>query len=201
MAFMPRDYEEVAAESFLGSVSRLLEGVRHEDDGAAQQLWNRYFAALVAVARRHLHGRSRDADEEDVALSAIKSMMLGVQNNRFPDLHDRTGLWPLLVTITARKALNEAKRQAAAKRDRASEHVAADVQVIAGREPPPDFGPTLVDAIHSLVASLGDDSLELIAQRKLEGFTNEEIANELGVATRTVVRKLARIRQEWTEQD
>jgi RNA polymerase sigma factor (sigma-70 family) len=182
-----------------GSVTTWLDGLKAQNDSAAQELWNRYFAQLVSLARRHLRGMGRDADEEDIALSALKSAMLGVQNNRFPDLYDRTGLWPLLVTITARKAANEIKRQRTKKRDPAAEQSIADVQLIVGSEPSPDFALQLADAIQSLVASLDDDALQTIAQRKLEGYANEDIAQELNVSTRTVVRKLARIRQEWDE--
>lgn len=182
-----------------GSVTLWLDGLRAQHDEAAQELWNRYFAQLVSVARRHLHGRGRDEDGEDVALSALKSAMLGVQNNRFPDLHDRTGLWPLLVTITARKALNEAKRQRAQKRSPAAELPGADVELVAGSDPGPDFALRLTEAIGELVSSLEDDTLQTIAQRKLEGYTNGDIAHELAVSIRTVVRKLERIRQEWGE--
>lgn len=182
-----------------GSVTTWLDGLKAQHEGAAQELWNRYFSQLVSVARRNLRGFGRDADEEDVALSALKSAMLGVQNDRFPDLNDRTGLWPLLVTITARKAVNELKRQQTKKRDRAAEQQLTDVQLIVGSEPSPDFALRLAEAIQQLVHSLGDDTLQTIAQRKLEGYANEDIAKELGVSTRTVVRKLARIRQEWDE--
>jgi RNA polymerase sigma factor (sigma-70 family) len=182
-----------------GSVSGWLDELRDGRQAAAQELWNRYFAQLVQIARGRLHGPKRDADEEDVALSALKSALHGVQNNRFPDLHDRTALWPLLVAITARKAINETRRQHAQKRNPGLEHASLDVHLVAGTEPPPDFAPRLVEAIQSLVTSLGDQSLQLIAQRKLEGYTNEEIAAELGVSSRTIVRKLARIRQEWSE--
>ena len=184
-----------------GSVTIWLDELRNRNDVAAQELWDRYFAQLVPLARRQLRGTARDADEEDVALSALKSAMLGVQHNRFPDLHDRTGLWPLLVTITARKAVNELKRQRTKKRDRASEQPMADEQQIAGIEPSPDFALRLAEAIQSLVHDLGDATLQTIAQRKLEGYTNEDIAKELNVSTRTVVRKLARIRQEWDEAE
>ena len=184
-----------------GSVTIWLDELRNRNDVAAQELWDRYFAQLVPLARRQLRGTARDADEEDVALSALKSAMLGVQHNRFPDLHDRTGLWPLLVTITVRKAVNELKRQRTKKRDRASEQPMADEQQIAGIEPSPDFALRLAEAIQSLVHDLGDATLQTIAQRKLEGYTNEDIAKELNVSTRTVVRKLARIRQEWDEAE
>jgi DNA-directed RNA polymerase specialized sigma24 family protein len=184
-----------------GSVTTWLDGVKNHSDEAAQGLWNRYFAQLVPLARRQLRGLGRDVDEEDVALSALKSAMIGVQNNRFPDLLDRTGLWPLLVTITMRKAVNELKRQRAKKRDRAAEQSMADWQLIGGSEPAPDFALRLAEAIQTLVHDLGDPTLQTIAQRKLEGYSNDDIAQELQVSTRTVVRKLARIRQEWDEAE
>jgi RNA polymerase sigma factor (sigma-70 family) len=182
-----------------GSVTTWLEGLKADNDEAAQELWNCYFAQLVMVARRYLHGVGRVADEEDIALSALKSAMLGLQNNRFPELNDRTGLWPLLVTITARKALNEHKRLRTQKRNPTAERPLADMQAIAGREVGPDFALQLGEAIQTLVRSLGDEALRTIAQRKLEGYANSEIAKELDVSTRTVDRKLARIRQEWDE--
>ena len=182
-----------------GSVTTWLDGLKHHSEAAAQELWNRYFTRLVSLARRQLRGYARDTDEEDVALSALKSAMLGVQNDRFPDLNDRTSLWPLLVTITARKAVNELQRQRAKKRDRAAERPMGDEQLIAGSDPSPDFALRLAEAIETLVHSLDDETLQTIAQRKLEGYENEDIAKELNVSKRTVVRKLARIRQEWNE--
>jgi RNA polymerase sigma factor (sigma-70 family) len=182
-----------------GSVSCWLDELKAGREVAAQELWNRYFGQLVEFARRRLHGLRRDADEEDIALSALKSAMIGVQNNRFPDLSDRTGLWPLLVTITARKAANEIKRQCAKRRSRTSEQPLIEASTIIGAEASPDFAARFAEAIDNLVRGLGDSMLQVIAREKLEGFTNEEVAHRLGVSERTVVRKLARIRQEWTE--
>lgn len=182
-----------------GSVTTWLEALKAQEESAAQELWNRYFSQLVPLARRQLRGLARDTDEEDVALSALKSAMLGVQNNRFPDLNDRTGLWPLLVTITARKAINEIRRQRSKKRDRGAEQQIPSLQLLAGNDPNPDFALRVGEAIDSLVGALGDETLKTIAQRKLEGYSNEEIAKDLNVSARTVARKLARIRQEWDE--
>jgi RNA polymerase sigma factor (sigma-70 family) len=198
--FLTSNFETFEMETTgRGSITTWLDGIKARQDDAAQELWNRYFARLVPLARHHLRGFGRETDEEDVALSALKSAMLGVQAGRFPDLNDRTGLWPLLVTMTARKAMNEIKRQRTKKRDRAAEQPLADMQAIVGDEPSPEFALRLAEAIESLVEALGDDALQLIATRKLEGYDNDEIAAELDVSTRTVVRKLARIRQEWEE--
>jgi len=180
-----------------GSVTGWIEELKEGNEAAAQELWNRYFSQLVPLARRRLHGMARESDEEDVALSALKSAMLGMQNERFPDLRDRTGLWPLLVAITARKAFNEVKRQRAKKRDRGAEEPAYDVLTFAGAEPTPEFALQLVEEMEGLMAGLGDETLQSIAALKLQGETNEAIASQLDVSTRTVVRKLQRIRQEW----
>ena len=44
---------------------------------------------------------------------------------------------------------------------------------------------------------LDDDRLRQIAQYKLDGFTNEEIGGRLGLACRSIERKLQRIRGVW----
>jgi len=180
-----------------GSVTHWLEELKLGHEAAAQQLWNRYFFQLVTLARNRFRGLGRDVDEEDIALSALKSAMLGVQNNRFPDLSDRTGLWPLLVTITARKSINELNRQRAKKRNRGLEQRLENDQMLAGAGPTPEFALMVAEHIDTLVEGLGDETLGTIVTLKLGGYTNEEIASKLDVSTRTVVRKLHRIRQEW----
>src|SRR5947209_526174 len=90
-----------------GSVTRWLGRLQTGDPAAPQQLWERYYRRLVALARTKL----RDApglasDEEDLALSAFNSFFQGAGEGRFPQLGDRSNLWRLLVVITARKACN-----------------------------------------------------------------------------------------------
>ena len=181
------------------SVTHWLYQLSSDDDSVAQQnLWNRYFARIAGVARSRLKGSpGRDADEEDIALSAMESFFRGVQDGRFPDLQDRTGLWPLLVKITARKAINELKRQHAKKRSPDAEEFVSDLGRLAGAEPTPQFALEMAEQVEQLLAQLDNEQLQTIAVMKLEGHTNEEIAAHLDVAERTIARKLARIRIEW----
>ena len=123
--------------------------------------------------------------------------MLGLQKNQFPDLSDRTGLWPLLVTITARKSINELNRQRAKKRDHRLEQRLADDQLLVGGGPTPEFALMVAELTDTLVEGLGDETLRTIVAMKLEGYTNGEIALKLDVSARTIVRKLHRIRLEW----
>jgi RNA polymerase sigma factor (sigma-70 family) len=183
-----------------GSITHWLDGLRAGDSVAAQELWNRYFEQLVVVAQSRLRSLAGPVAGEDVALSALKSVMLGVKANRFPDLTDRAGLWPLLVTITARKSIDEVRRQRAQKRR--GTHIPMDeIREVVGSEPSPAFAFEVASEMERRLENLGDDSLRLIAVRKLEGCTHEEIAKELGCSVRTVIRKLDRIRQEWGVPD
>jgi DNA-directed RNA polymerase specialized sigma24 family protein len=183
------------------SVTHWLHQLTGSDDSAAQQqLWNRYFARLTALARTRLTGTPRrEADEEDVVLSAFNSFFVAARAGRFPSLHDRTGLWPLLVTITARKAINQVNRQQAKKRSGSVDGELADVAHIVGNEPTPQFAAEVAEEVQRLLGQL-DAELRTVAMMKLEGFTNVEIASHCGVVERSIARKLARIRLGWGEE-
>jgi DNA-directed RNA polymerase specialized sigma24 family protein len=47
---------------------------------------------------------------------------------------------------------------------------------------------------------LDNEMLRTVALRKLEGYRNSEIAAQLDCATRTVERKLRRIRALWSQE-
>lgn len=184
-----------------GSVTNWLHKLSSDDDSKAQQqLWNRYFGQLAGIARARLTTvKGRDADEEDVALSALNSFFCGARDGRFPDLKDRTGLWPLLVKMTARKAINEVKRQQAQKRTPKAEQKVPEMGELAGDQLTPEFALELAEQVERMLGQLPDEQLRTIAVMKLEGHTNLEIAKHFDIVERSVARKLARIRVEWEE--
>jgi DNA-directed RNA polymerase specialized sigma24 family protein len=193
------------------SVSQWVGRLQAGDAEAAQQLWERYFRRLVGLARKKLAGMPRRAaDEEDVALSAFDSFCRGAGNGRFPQLQDRDNLWRLLVTITARKAYQLVLREGRQKRggnavlDEAALASPGDSSVEPGGleqlidgEPTPQFAAQVAEEYERLLARLPDAELRFVAQWKLEGHTNEEIAGKLGCALRSVERKLKVIRSLW----
>src|SRR5262245_56403628 len=101
-----------------GSVTQWIAELRGgEADLAHQEIWRRYFRRLMALAELKLGSAPRSAaDEEDVALSALRSFFSGVARDRYPQLEDRHNLWSLLAKITACKAINQRKQQLALKR-------------------------------------------------------------------------------------
>jgi RNA polymerase sigma factor (sigma-70 family) len=184
------------SESFDSWISQLKRG----DAEAAQRLWERYFARLVELARAKLAGLSRKvSDEEDVALSAFASFCTAVAKERYPQLDKPDDLWQLLVMHTARKAVAQRRYQGTLKRG--GEGLAVDValQEVVGSEPDPRFAAEVADEFRLLLERLNDEELRAIALRKLEGYTNEEVAQQFECSLRSVERKLALIRAVWKE--
>ena len=182
------------------SVTCWLERLEAGDSAAAQRLWERYFERLVHLARGRLVGVPRGmADGEDVALSAFHSFCRGVAARRFPQLADRDDLWKVLVCLTARKASALRTHEGRVQRGGPTPPQMDDVdwEHIVGPEPTPDFAAEFAEQYGLLLDRLGDDALRLVALRKLEGHTSEEIADELGCNLRTVERKLHVIRSIW----
>jgi DNA-directed RNA polymerase specialized sigma24 family protein len=193
-----------------GSVSRWIGELKAGDADAAGPLWERYFERLVRLARHRLRGANRvsaEADEEDAALSAFESLCAGAVQGRFPLLADRDDLWRLLVVITARKVQAHVRRQGRQKRGggriRSETDLAfadtpgAVLDEIVASEPTPEFAALVAEQYQSLLDALDDDALRQVAIRRMEGHTNDEIAESLGCARRTVARRLDLIRKTW----
>ena len=193
-----------------GSVTGWIDRLRVGDDVAARRLWERYFHALVRLARADLRAKPRGGvDEEDIALSAFDSFCRGAEQGRFPRLDDRDGLWRLLVTITARKVVDQVERECRKKRGggqvrneaalAGSESTAGagGLDQAVGREPTPEFAAMMADECRHLLAALGDETLRQVALLRMEGYSDEEIASQLDCGVRTVGRKLKLIRDIW----
>jgi RNA polymerase sigma factor (sigma-70 family) len=188
------------------SVTEWIEHLKRGDANAARNLWERYFASMVHLARRHLAGvRPAAADEEDVVLNAFASFCRAMDRGRFPQLNDRDDLWRVLVCLTERKAIDLIRGEQRLKRggNAASETTLEDSKQedrlarLPGREPSPVFAAQMAEECQRLLDLLGDDQLRELALHKLEGYSNEELAGKLGCALRTVERKLNLIRNLW----
>src|SRR5262245_44415949 len=100
-----------------GSVTHWVRTLRAGDPRAAEALWRRYFEGLIRLARARLRGAPcAAADGEDAALNAFDSFCPGAAAGRYPRLDDRDDLWRLLVVLTERKAVDQARRERRQKR-------------------------------------------------------------------------------------
>ncbi len=181
------------------TVTNLLAEVCAGDEAAVEKLVHRYLDRLVAVGRQTYRQRFGDVprpveDEEDAALSALKSFWAAVSEGKVHELANRQQLWSLLVKITIRKVYDQRERALAQKRGGTAAARAADVlDEVVSQMPPPEAEATRRAAL----AALGDPELRKIAEMDLEGSTRAEIAGSLNLTERTVYRKLEVIRDQW----
>jgi DNA-directed RNA polymerase specialized sigma24 family protein len=194
------------------SVTGWLEGLKSGESAAAQAICQRFFPRLISIARQRLPPNlRRAADEEDVALSAMYSFFRAAEQGRLPDLADRHDLWRLLLRITARKAIDALRHEtrqrrgggrvlgesglASLKSDEAPDGLAE----VMGDDPTPAFAVTMVEECRRLLEML-DADLQAVAVAKMQGYQNEEIAQQLGWSVRTVERRLQLIRKKWQRE-
>ena len=177
------------------------------DGTAAERLFDRYFNQITAIARRRMTGgRLAVSDEEDVALSVFQSVFSGIADGRLQPA-SRDELWALLLTMVRQKAIDHIRREMAAKRG--GGRVAGSSQFnllddegrglsdLPGNTLPPSFLAMFKEEEARLLALLPNDQMREIARLRIEGYRNHEIAEQVGLAIRSVERKVAIIRQQW----
>ena len=165
----------------------------------------------MSYARGRLSSKTRRVyDEEDAAVSAFRSLCRGIEAQKFPEVGDRGNLWALLVVITSRKILNRHRYENQDRRDTSRTFPESILQsadsmessllsTLPSREPTPDFAAEVADMSEHLYSLLPEQELRQLVALKLEGYTNDEAADQMKVTRRTVQRKLERIRRIWLE--
>jgi DNA-directed RNA polymerase specialized sigma24 family protein len=186
------------------SITTWIVRLKGGDEDAARAVWDCFFDRLCALARSKLgqQGR-RAADEEDVALSALHALCQGARANRFRQLESAEDLWQVLAMITCRKASNVLRGQRS--RREVGESAVGSLQ---GDDAPPSLDQVISgDPDYQFVTALSATSAELLAQlepklqavalMRLEGYTNEEIAQRQQRSVKTIERYLKMIRLCW----
>lgn len=191
------------------SISKLISGLKVGDDRATKEIWARYVARLVRIAHARLKSSpKRAADEDDVVVRAFAAFFKGIEAGRFSQLSDRNDLWQVLVMLTERHAIDQQRKEQAQKRGggkvRGDSVFRADgegfgFEQLEDPSPTPEFVMQTTEELELLLDELNDPVLRRVALLKLEGYTNEEIADKIERAVCTVERKLATIRDVWIE--
>lgn len=192
------------------SITTWIDQLKAGEADAAQRLWESYARRLQEAARAHLGRKHRRvSDEEDLALSVFATLCRGLENGRFDQLQNRDELWWLLLTMTKRKAISQVRRNKAQKHGGGRVFAETDLpgdsgpfqfQNLISDEPTPEFLVQLAEQHQHLMDLLGDEKQRIVALRRIEGYSVEEIATELNVTARTVTRKLTLIRDKWEKE-
>jgi RNA polymerase sigma factor (sigma-70 family) len=179
----------------------MVDGLRNGNQSVIRQFCERYGAALERLAERNLaSGMRRRVGGDDVAQSACRTFLRRAQIGEF-ELADSEGLWGLLCAITLTKVREQTRFHLRDKRglNREVHHAANDSASgpsvffdQPAAEPSPADAAEFTDQFTRLIESLDAEERQLV-DLKLQQFTNDEIAEQMGCSERTVRRILKRV--------
>ena len=189
------------SDSLLSFFPRLQQG----DEDAATDVFNRFSGRLVRLAATRLDQRMQaTVDAEDVIQSVWRSFFRRQKAGEFHFEH-WDEVWSLLVLMTVRGCARRAKAGHAQKRDidreirfAADNEDAIPLQAL-DRQPLPDEAAMLADLISNLLGQL-DERQQQIVTLRLQGYSIEEIAQQVSRTERTVIRVLNRLRDALKQQ-
>lgn len=194
-------------------LERLLAGIQAGDEDAINRFWNLHYEPLVSQARRKMAKVNlRAVDEEDIALSAINSFYRGLSEGRYK-LQGNNELWKLLATIVIRKIAKQQKKYFAQKRgggqvrgesffinEAGEDDRLGGIGNFSIGENNHELEVEFLDTCEKLFESFDDETTRHVARLTMEGYSIDEIAEQLGCVRRTVERKLKRIREKWSQE-
>ncbi len=178
----------------------LMERLRHGDEAAAGEVFERYARRLIGLARGRMNpALRRKVDPEDVMMSTFRSFFVRHAAGQF-DLGDWDGVWALLTVITLRKCGHKVEHFRAARRDvrrefqpSAGDDSSAGWEAVA-REPTPAEAAMLTETVEQVLLSV-DERDRPVVELALQGCKAPEISTRLGRSERTVYRLLGRVHE------
>lgn len=177
---------------------------RDGDSAAATELFHRCAARLIALTRQHLSEKmGRRFDPEDVVQSAYHSFFQGVRSDRF--VLQRSGdLWRLLAAITLHKLQRQVELHRAGKRSVECEGPVDEglfglpAEVVA-RDPSPEDAAAVVEELEEVLRPLAAPHRRM-AELRLQGYSVEEIATDVGRSERLVRLVLEQVREKLRQR-
>lgn len=181
-----------------GDENDLVERCRAGDQLAANILFGRYVERLLLLAKRRISQRlASRVDPEDIVQSVFRTFFHRLRNDRF-HFEDQDDLFKLLVRITVHKTLRQIAFHKAAKRDPSQEAHQGDngqelLAQVLDEEPSPEAIVTFMDQLEHFLSQLRPDDRNIL-ELKLQGYSSDEIARQVGIYDRKVRRVLERVR-------
>jgi RNA polymerase sigma-70 factor (ECF subfamily) len=180
----------------------ILSSAKTVQGEGARAKFERFTRRLIALARSQLDARvQHKIDPEDVVQSAYKSFLLRYGEGALA-AEGWDGLWGLLTIITLRKCVDRIRYHRAERRDIFREAAAParpeesePWRDAVGREPTPEQAAVMAETVEQLLRGLKGDERRII-ERSLQGYSTQEISEQLGRATRSVRRLRERVRKQ-----
>lgn len=185
-------------DEYQGTITRLLADFQGSDEQARQsaleQLWKAYFNRLLGLASKGLTAKARRVeDADDVLISVFRTLYRRATMGDIPELNNRDEFLAILIRKTRDKTIDRNRNLENQKRggDKIPDWSIDDLNVVLQTED--------LFILKEFIESLQDPGFQRIVTMKLMGYSNNEIAEELGKAESTVDRKVRKIRESFVK--
>ncbi|MDB4794065.1 ECF-type sigma factor [Pirellulaceae bacterium] len=187
-----------------GSVTLLLDSARSDSQAALAGLWQRYWESLVRIAGQRCQYRKALVDPEFIAQSVFNQVCNQILDGKLEEVDDRDEFWTILLNLTKNKAIDHFRAESRLKRGGALKRKEGNVEQggILNQIPTANHSEEdsvdAADLLDNLILKLDrDDPSQMLSdliQRRIAGQTVTELSEHFEVTTRTIERKLSRIR-------
>jgi len=160
-------------------ITRLLRALKDGSIGAQDLLYSRVYVQLGQIARQRLRKERKDHTLQPTEL--IHEAFLKLVNESERDIASRRHFFALASTVMRRILVDHARRKRASKRDPG---------VLPGLTAENGFAPSAIDLDLALekLAKIDERQAKIVEMRFFGRFTEQEIAEVLGITSRTVKR-------------
>jgi RNA polymerase sigma factor (sigma-70 family) len=163
------------------------------DDKSLGELYTLYYSSLIMIAYKYSQNTEKSKDLIGFVFEKLLTFNHSKRETIF--LHPTKGLYPLLISIIKNKALDDIKQHKV--REEIKKQVVPLTDAISTNS---IFNRFEEDAIKQLLYNLPKREQEIL-QLHLQGFKNEEIANQLNISYNTVRNTLhsakQRVKKLW----
>ena len=175
-----------------GDVTGLLEGWRHGDEAALNQLMELIYGELRRLATAYL--RRERSDHTLRTSDLVHETYLRLVGQKRTRWQSRAQFFGVAAQMMRRILVNHAHSHLTAKRGRGARKLSLDEAMTVSAERAPELI-ALDDELRSL-AAIDPQQGRIVELRFFGGLTRKEIAQVLGISTATVARKW-RMARAW----
>ena len=188
----PRLNLEFEVVMTISSDQSLITRLRRGDDQAASEFYDRYVKRVFGLVHQQMADRLHAVVQpEDIVQSVFKSIFRGLTTGDF-DVPESGTLWQLIAIVAVHKVRRNARRRLADKRDARKTQSLAELEGFEAESggTPEEFELAIREAIEGLKPFEQE-----VVMLRVQGFTVEDISNELNRSRRGIERALHKIRE------
>jgi RNA polymerase sigma factor (TIGR02999 family) len=165
------------------AITRMLRDARAGDEGARGELFERVYGELRALAAQQL---ARGTGGTMQATVLVNEACLRLLDPRLLDVADRAHFFALAVTVMRRVLVDHHRRAHAARRGGERLRVTFDERLAEGDGGAHGYDVLALDEALDRLAALDARKARIVELRFFAGLSVPEVADALGVSTRTV---------------